>query len=59
MALLEDRENPNRTMIEIHGEAGFNSKATFNAIFKKVVGMTPTQYKASKQLANTDSTTSS
>jgi AraC-like DNA-binding protein len=50
MQLLEDRENPNRTMIEIHGEAGFNSKATFNAIFKKIVGMTPTQYKHSKQL---------
>ncbi len=51
MRLLEDRENPYRTMIEVHGEAGFNSKATFNAIFKKVVGMTPTQYKKSKQTA--------
>lgn len=51
MRLLEDNENPNRTMIEVHGEAGFNSKATFNAIFKKVVGMTPTQYKKSKQLS--------
>ena len=49
MRLLADPENPHRTMIEIHGEAGFNSKATFNAIFKKVVGMTPTQYKKSKQ----------
>ncbi|MFT6048118.1 MAG: AraC-like DNA-binding protein [Arenicella sp.] len=47
--LLEDKENPNRTMIEIHGDSGFNSKATFNAIFKKTVGMTPTQYKKSKQ----------
>jgi AraC-like DNA-binding protein len=47
--LLEDKENPNRTMIEIHGDSGFNSKATFNAIFKKTVGMTPTQYKKSKR----------
>jgi AraC-like DNA-binding protein len=46
---LEDKENPNRTMIEIHGDSGFNSKATFNAIFKKTVGMTPTQYKKSKR----------
>lgn len=51
MRLIEDPENPHRTMIEVHGEAGFNSKATFNAIFKKVVGMTPTQYKKSKQTA--------
>ena len=46
--LLEDDRNLDKTMIEILGNAGFNSKATFNAIFKKVVGMTPTQYKASK-----------
>jgi AraC-like DNA-binding protein len=51
--LLEDKENPNKTMIEIHGDAGFNSKATFNAIFKKTVGMTPTQYKRSKQSVDT------
>lgn len=44
---LRDKENPNRTMIEILGDAGFNSKATFNAIFKKLVGMTPTQYRRS------------
>lgn len=47
--LLEDTDKPNRTMIEILGDAGFNSKATFNAIFKKIVGMTPTQYKISVQ----------
>jgi AraC-like DNA-binding protein len=44
--LLEDQDNPNKTIIEILGDAGFNSKATFNAIFKKIVGMTPTQYRA-------------
>lgn len=45
--MLGDPEQPNRTMIEILDEAGFNSKATFNSFFKKLVGMTPTQYKAS------------
>ena len=44
--LLKDLDKPNQTMIEILGDAGFNSKATFNAIFKKTVGMTPTQYRA-------------
>ena len=45
--MLGDQDNPNRTMIEILGDAGFNSKATFNAIFKKLEGMTPTQYRRS------------
>lgn len=48
-SLLEDHDTQDRTMIEILSDAGFNSKATFNAIFKKIVGMTPTQYKASKR----------
>lgn len=50
--LLEDQDKPNRTMIEILGDAGFNSKATFNAIFKKIVGMTPTQYRATQSARN-------
>ena len=50
--LLEDPENPHRTMIDILGDAGFNSKATFNSFFKKLVGMTPTQYKSSKRTSN-------
>jgi AraC-like DNA-binding protein len=46
--LLEDHDKPNQTIIEILGDAGFNSKATFNSIFKKIVGMTPTQYRAAQ-----------
>ncbi|MEM7360036.1 MAG: helix-turn-helix transcriptional regulator [Pseudomonadota bacterium] len=46
--LIEDPAYPNRTMIDILGESGFNSKATFNAFFKKLEGMTPTQYRASR-----------
>ena len=45
--LISDPERANGTMLEILGESGFNSKATFNSFFKKMVGMTPTQYKAS------------
>jgi AraC-like DNA-binding protein len=50
--MLEDGNKPNRTMIEILGDSGFNSKATFNAIFKKLVGMTPTQYRRSLNQSN-------
>lgn len=33
------------TLLAIAEKAGFSSKSSFNAVFKKVVGMTPTQYK--------------
>ena len=29
-------------------ESGFGSKSTFNTLFKKHIGMTPIQYKKSK-----------
>ena len=48
-ALLRDPNYPNRTTIEVLSEAGFNSKATFNAFFKKLVGMTPTQYRSNSE----------
>lgn len=46
--LLSHSDNANKTMIEIMHECGFNSKATFNTFFKKLVGMTPSQYRDSK-----------
>ena len=47
-ALLADPVHKNNTMIEIMAECGFNSKATFNTFFKKLVGSTPSQYRAEK-----------
>ncbi len=43
--LLTDPLLKKATMIEIMDKSGFNSKATFNVFFKKVVGLTPTQYR--------------
>ncbi len=50
-ALLSKEENAKITMLEVMDQAGFNSKATFNTFFKKVVGMTPTQYRKEQQKA--------
>ena len=44
--LLVGPESEKYTLIAIAEKAGFNSKSSFNATFKKVTGLTPTQYKA-------------
>lgn len=43
--LLQDPELAQLTMIEVMAKSGFNSKATFNTFFKKLVGVTPSQYR--------------
>jgi len=43
--LLTSAANQKTTMLNIMDGAGFNSKATFNTFFKKLVGVTPTQYR--------------
>jgi len=43
--LLTLAANQKTTMLNIMDGAGFNSKATFNTFFKKLVGVTPTQYR--------------
>ncbi len=50
--MLSDPAQKSKTMIEISGECGFNSKATYNTFFKKLVGSTPTQYRARKLAEN-------
>jgi AraC-like DNA-binding protein len=37
-------ENRNLTLISIAYDCGFNSKATFNRVFKKITNLTPSEY---------------
>lgn len=44
---LQDTSSKNLTLLAIAFDAGFNSKATFNRIFKKYENMTPLEYRNS------------
>lgn len=46
--LLRDPNSSNYTILSIGFEAGFNSKTTFNTVFKKFTGKTPTEYRTVK-----------
>ncbi|WP_194778107.1 helix-turn-helix domain-containing protein [Pararhodonellum marinum] len=48
--LLTDEKYDHLSLVGIGFESGFNSKTTFNTTFKKHTGMTPSEYKKSKQL---------
>jgi len=50
--LLLDEKNKNFTILSVGFEAGFNSKTTFNTVFKKFTGQTPTEYKARQKDIN-------
>ncbi len=43
--LLADKRHSKYTLTAIAFEAGFNSKSSFNYVFKKATGMTPSQFK--------------
>ncbi len=47
--LLADPALKDKTIMEIMGICGFNSKASYNTFFKKIVGLTPTQYRRKSQ----------
>ena len=52
--LLSDASQSQRTVLDIMYDVGFNSKATFNTLFKKKVGMTPSEYRKSRLSENSD-----
>ncbi|MCJ7715850.1 MAG: AraC family transcriptional regulator, partial [Anaerolineales bacterium] len=52
MRILHDPENKQLTVLEVLYEVGFNSKSSFNTVFKKQTGMTPTQFRRSKSNAS-------
>lgn len=43
---LKNKEFSQYTLVAIGLEAGFNSKSAFNASFKKITGVTPSQFKS-------------
>jgi AraC-like DNA-binding protein len=44
--IMQSPENESLKLISIAYDAGFNSKASFNRIFKQMTGMTPSEYLA-------------
>lgn len=42
---MKNPENKNFTILAIAFDSGFNSKSSFNSVFKKITGMTPTEFK--------------
>lgn len=47
--LMDDPANSHLKFISLAYDAGFNSKATFNRIFKQMTGLTPSQYISREQ----------
>jgi AraC-like DNA-binding protein len=48
--LLIDPKNQNFTILSVAFDAGFNSKTTFNTVFKKFTGLTPSEYRQQKEV---------
>jgi len=46
---LKNATDHKKTILEILYEAGFNSKSTFNHVFKKLTGMTPSEFRRMNQ----------
>ena len=42
---LENPVDPKETILEVMYDVGFNSKSSFNTLFKKNTGLTPSEYK--------------
>lgn len=48
--LLVNPKNTNYTILSVGFEAGFNSKTTFNTVFKKFTGLTPTEFREKQKM---------
>jgi AraC-like DNA-binding protein len=48
--IFEKNPDPKLTVLEVMYECGFNSKSSFNTIFKSKTGSTPSEYKRKHQL---------
>ncbi|RPI04132.1 MAG: AraC family transcriptional regulator [Ignavibacteriae bacterium] len=48
---LHDPENEKYNLLSIAFDSGFKSKGTFNSIFKKFTGLTPSEYKMNMHLS--------
>jgi len=47
--LLTNPKDPKITVLEVLYEVGFNSKSSFNTLFKKYTGLTPTEFRRKQQ----------
>ncbi|GEM_PF-3767265 len=48
--LLKEDKDQDLSMYEVALDAGFNSKATFNRVFKQMTGTTPTRFRNSEEV---------
>ena len=47
--MILNTEQEQYTLLALAEKAGFSSKSSFNAVFKRVTGFTPTQFKATNR----------
>ena len=46
------QQNPQRTVLDIAFDCGFNSKSSFNSVFKRYTGVTPSQFRIQETQIN-------
>ena len=50
---LTDNQSQHLTLLSLALDAGFASKSTFNSVFKKLTGQTPSEYRRSVEVSST------